>query len=306
MCWRISAERYRGLELPVLVQRDPQARQPARLFARAPGVASAGNPVDRCWLSRAGCHADPDDGLLAAVVVDHHVAGLHQAHQVVAGGGYASAGCRRGLEVRADVIAAGYLHPHVLAGFALPPVTRPVLGALSDGRRKSLRQAARVSWLEAWHANAEPDALGGITALGRIRCLRDLGLRCPQAAPQGLRVRFQREPDRRLDESAVCLGQAQVLGVPRVNQRIDQNRIELAQPGEQDCQRPVVVRVPWCPAARTAAAAFHDESEMAAISFDEILGIHDTAAVINQTHESQTPTQRWVMSRTTLRRLTRK
>src|SRR5262249_9257781 len=77
--------------------------------------------------------------------------------------------------------------------------------------------------------------------------------------------------------------------------------IELAQPGEQDCQRPVVVRVPWCPAARTAAAAFHDQSEMAAISFDKKLGIHDTAMVINQTHESQTPTQRRVVSLTTLR-----
>ena len=167
------------------------------------------------------------------------------------------------------------------------------------GSRKSLRQAACVSWLETWHTSAEPDALGGITALGRIGRLRDLGLRRPQAASQRLRVRFQREPDRRLDESAVCLGQAQVLGVSRVNQRIDQNRIELAQPGEQDCQRPVVVRIPWRPSARRAAAAFHNESEMAAISFDEKLRIHDAAMVINQMHESQTPTQHWVMSPTT-------
>ena len=31
---------------------------------------------------------------------------------------------------------------------------------------------------------------------------------------------------------------------------------------------------------------------MAAIGFDEVLGIHDAAMVINQMHESQTPTQR--------------
>ena len=74
------AERYRGLQRPILVQRDPQARQPARLFTRPPGVAPAGNPVDRRRLSGAGRHADPDNGLLAAVVVDHHVAGMHQAH----------------------------------------------------------------------------------------------------------------------------------------------------------------------------------------------------------------------------------
>jgi hypothetical protein len=128
---------------------------------------------------------------------------MYQAHQVVAGRGYAAAGCRRGLEVRADVVALGYLHPYVLARFVLPPVTRPVPGTLRGGSRKSLRQTACVSWLETWHINAEPDALGGITAPGRIGCLRDLGLRRPQAASQRLRVRFQRKPDRRLDESVL-------------------------------------------------------------------------------------------------------
>jgi hypothetical protein len=96
------------------------------------------------------------------------------------------------------------------------------------------------------------------------------------------------------------------LGVSRVNQRIDQNRIELAQPSEQECQRLVVVRISCRPSARRAAAAFHDENEMATISFDEKLGIHDAAMVINQMHKSQTPTRHPVMSSTTLGRLIRR
>jgi hypothetical protein len=87
---------------------------------------------------------------------------------------------------------------------------------------------------EAGNVKTEPDALGGITAFGGIRRLRDLGLSCTQVASQGTRVRLQREPDRRLDEPAVCLRQTQVLRVPRVNQRIDQDRIERGQPGQQD------------------------------------------------------------------------
>ena len=35
---------------------------------------------------------------------------------------------------------------------------------------------------------------------------------------------------------------------------------------------------------------------MAAIGFDEVLGIQGAAMVINQMHESHTPTHRWVMS----------
>ena len=67
-------------------------------------------------------------------------------------------------------------------------------------------------------------------------------------------------------------------------------RIEPAQPGQQDSQRPVVVRVPRRPSARHSAAAFHDESKMAAIGLDEVLGIHGAAMVINQMHESHSPT----------------
>ena len=136
---------HRRLEQPVLVQRDPKARQPARLLTRTPGIASAGNPVDRCWLSGAGCHADPDDGLLAAVVVDHDVTGLHQGHQDIAGRRHATACCRRSLEIGADVIAAGYLHPYVLANATFPPVTRPLVNVQNDGRRESLRQAGGVA-----------------------------------------------------------------------------------------------------------------------------------------------------------------
>ena len=247
---------YWRLELPVLVQRDPEARQPAGLLTRAPGVASAGNPVDRCWLRGAGCHADPDDGFLAAVVVDHDVTGLHQGHQNIAGRRYASACCRRSFEVCADVIAAGYLHPDVLARFALPPVTRPLLSGLNNGRRECLRQAGCVAGPEAGNIDAQPDALGGIASFGRIGRLGDLGLCSTQSASQGIRVRFQREPDRRLDQSAVCLWHAQVLRVPRVNQSIDQNRIEPAQPGQQDSQHPVVVRVPWRPCCPTFRSGF--------------------------------------------------
>lgn len=100
-----------------------------------------------------------------------------------------------------------------------------------------------------------------------------------------------RELDRSRDESTVCLGQAQVLGAPRVNQRIDQHRIELSQPCEQDCQRPVVVRIPRGPAAQASAAAFHDQSEVTAIRFDKILSVQDPAMVIYQMHESQTPSE---------------
>ena len=85
----------------------------------------------------------------------------------------------------------------------------------------------------------------------------------------------------------------------RVNQRVDQNRIELAQPGQHDCQHMIVVRVPWRPPARHAAAAFHDESKMTALGLDEVFSIHDAAMVINQLHESEAPTYRRVMSRTT-------
>ena len=105
-----------------------------------------------------------------------------------------------------------------------------------------------------------------------LRRLRDLGLCRPQAAPQGIGVGDQREPDRRGDKPAVCLGHPQVLGVSRINQRIDQNRTQLAQPGEQDCQRPVIVRVPGDPAARATAAAFQNESQVAAISFNGVFG----------------------------------
>jgi hypothetical protein len=101
------------------------------------------------------------------------------------------------------------------------------------------------------------------------------------------------------DEPAVRFRQTQVLRVPRVNQRIDQNRFERAQPGQQDRQHTVVVRVPRRPPARHPAAAFHDESEMAAIGFHEVLGIQNAATVINQMHEAHTATHRYVMSRTT-------
>jgi hypothetical protein len=97
----------RRLKLLVLVQRDPKARQPTWLLTCAPGVASAGNPVDRCRLGGAGRDADRNDGLLAAVIVDHDVAGLHQGHQGIAGRDSASACCRRSFEIRADVLAAG-------------------------------------------------------------------------------------------------------------------------------------------------------------------------------------------------------
>ena len=83
---------------------------------------------------------------------------------------------------------------------------------------------------------------------------------------------------------------------PRVNQCMDQNCAEPAQPGQQDRQRPVVVRVPRRPCAGHSAAAFHDQSEVAAIGLDVVLGIHGTAMVINQMHESHTPIHRWVMS----------
>ena len=66
---------------PVLGQCNPNARQPPRPLARAPGIASAGNPVGRRRFGRTGRHADPDDGLLAAVIVDHHVTGPHQRQQ---------------------------------------------------------------------------------------------------------------------------------------------------------------------------------------------------------------------------------
>lgn len=108
----------------------------------------------------------------------------------------------------------------------LPPVTRPTPRTLNGGRRQRLRQARRVAGLEAGNINSKPDALSGITALSRIGCLSDLGLCCAQATPQGIGVRLQGQPDRSLDKPAVQLGQAQVLRLPRVNQRVDQNRVE--------------------------------------------------------------------------------
>ena len=127
-------QRDRRFELLVLVQSDPETRQPAGLLTRAPGVASAGNPVDRCWLSGAGSHADPDDGFLATVVMDHNVAGLYQGHHGVAGRSYASACCRRSLKIHADIIAAGYLHPHVLTSITLSPVHRPLIWGTGNRR----------------------------------------------------------------------------------------------------------------------------------------------------------------------------
>jgi hypothetical protein len=159
--------------------------------------------------------------------MDHDIARLHQAHQVVAGRGHASACGRRSLEISADVIAAGYLHPYVLADFALAPVTRPILGAAVHRRRKSTCQSGCIAKLVARDINAEPDALGGITTLGRIGRLRDLGLGCTQAASQGIRVWYQGESDRRLDEPAVLLGQAQVLRVPRVHQASTRTALSL-------------------------------------------------------------------------------
>jgi hypothetical protein len=153
-----------------------------------------------------------------------------------------------------------------------------------------LRQAVGVTGRETGNIDTKSDALGGIASLGRIRRLRDLGLRCAQAASQGIRVWFQRKPDWRLDQSAVCLGQAQILCMPRVNQCLNQNGTEHAQPGQQDSQRLVVVRVPRRPCAGHSAAAFHDESEVVAIGFDVVLGIHGMAMVINQMHESHTAT----------------
>jgi hypothetical protein len=191
--------------------------------------------------------------------MDHYIARLHQAYQVVAGRGHASACCRRSLEVSADVIAAGYLHPYVLADFTLPPVTRPLLGAMDYGRREGPLQTGCAVQLVARNINAEPDAFGGITTLGRIGCLRDLGLGCTKAASQGIGVWFRGEPDRRLDEPAVFLGHAQVLCVPRVHQGFGENCVDPAQPGQQDSKRPVVVRVPWRPSARRAAAAINNE-----------------------------------------------
>ena len=38
---------------------------------------------------------------------------------------------------------------------------------------------------------------------------------------------------------------------------------------------------------------------MTAIGLDEVFSIHDAAMVINQLHESEAPTYRWVMSTTT-------
>jgi hypothetical protein len=224
--------------------------------------------------------------------VDHYVSGLHRAHQVVAGCGSASTGCSRGVEICADILAPSYFHPYVLDWFLLPPVPWLILEALICGGCKNLLQAASVSWLETWHADPEPEALGGIAALGRIRCLRDFRLRHTEAESQGIRVRFQCEPDGRLDESAVCFGQAHVLGVPRIDQRVYQNPIELAQPSQQHGKRAVVVRVPWRPAARTAATAFHGQAEMVAVSFDQVLRVQDAAIVISQLHESKTPIEK--------------
>jgi len=45
-------------------------------------------------------------------------------------------------------------------------------------------------------------------------------------------------------------------------------------------------------------AVIHDESEVATIGFDEVIGIKSAAMVINQLHESHAPT-RWVMSHAT-------
>ena len=301
MCWRISASVTGGSTCRYWSKVTRRPGSQCACSRCAPGVTSAGNPVDRCWLGRAGCHADPHDGLLAAVIVDHDVTGLYQRQQGVAGCRHASACCRWSLEVYSNVIAAGYLHPYVLAYFVLPPVTRRHYGGLGDGRRERLCQAGCIAYLKARNINTEPDALGGITTLSRVRRLRDLGLCCTESASQGIRIRLKREPHRRLDQPSLCLWHVQVLGVSRVHQRVDQNRIELAQPGQQDCQHPVVVRVPWRPSARHAAAAFHDESKMTAIGLDEVFGIHDAAMVINQLHESEAPTYRWVMSRTTPR-----
>jgi hypothetical protein len=153
-----------------------------------------------------------------------------------------------------------------------------------------LRQAVGVAGREPRNIDVEPDALGGIASLGRIRRLRDLGLRRAQPPSQGIGVWFQRELDRRLDEPAISLGQAQVLRVSRVHECINQNGIEHAQPGQQDSQRPVVVRVPRRPCAGHSAAAFHDESEVVAIGFDVVLGVHGTAMVIDQMHESHSHT----------------
>ena len=38
---------------------------------------------------------------------------------------------------------------------------------------------------------------------------------------------------------------------------------------------------------------------MVIVAFDEVLGIHSSAMVVNQLHESHAPTRRWVMSTAT-------
>jgi hypothetical protein len=163
----------------------------------------------------------------------------------------------------------------------LPPVARSLLRGRSDRRRKCLRKADRIAWLEVGHIKAKPDALGGIAALGRIRRLRDLRLCRAQPTPQGIQVRLQREPDWRPDKPPVCFWQAQVLRMVRINQCIGQHRIQDAQPGEQESQRTVVVGIPWRARARPSATAFHDERQMPAIGFDEVIGIQSAAPVIN-------------------------
>jgi hypothetical protein len=57
--------------------------------------------------------------------------------------------------------------------------------------------------------------------------------------------------DRRPDKPPVRIRHTQLLRITRVNQRVHQDRIKPAQPGQQDSQDPVVVRVPRRPASPT-------------------------------------------------------
>jgi hypothetical protein len=81
-------------------------------------------------------------------------------HQVVAGRGNASARCRRSLEIRADVIAVGYLHLYVLARFVLPPVEFTIRYHEPD--KHDLPSGAAVDYLFIGLAKQRETARGGL------------------------------------------------------------------------------------------------------------------------------------------------
>lgn len=91
--------------------------------------------------------------------------------------------------------------------------------------------------------DAQPDAFGGVAALRGAWGLPDPGLSSGHPQQQGVHVRFGSQMHGRPNQPALGFGQAQRPGMCGVDQRICHDRVELAEPLQQERQRRVVVRI---------------------------------------------------------------